>query len=70
VANNTQLPGTSNEIGVFFEIELIISVSTAVDFSFGFDVAFPHDIGFILNPLSGDLVSMNVYVTMSQISKQ
>lgn len=49
-----------NEVGVIFSIDLVFSVSETIDFRAGFDVNFPQGAWFIINPLSGELLSMNV----------
>ncbi|KAG9229660.1 hypothetical protein BJ875DRAFT_183024 [Amylocarpus encephaloides] len=49
-----------NKIGLLFTIELVLAVSGAVDFTTGFDFSFPKGASFTLNPLNGDLISMNI----------
>jgi hypothetical protein len=49
-----------NEVGVIFSIDLVFSVGSSIDFRTGFDINFPKGAQFIINPLSGELLSMNV----------
>ncbi|RDL33736.1 uncharacterized protein BP5553_08104 [Venustampulla echinocandica] len=49
-----------DKIGLLFTLELLFTVSAAVDFSTGFDVVFPKGASFVLNPLNGKIVSMNI----------
>ncbi|TVY93132.1 hypothetical protein LAWI1_G002920 [Lachnellula willkommii] len=50
----------SNKVGVLFTIELTLTVLAPVDFTTGFDLSFPKGASFTLNPINGDLVSMNI----------
>ncbi|KAH8659364.1 hypothetical protein BGZ60DRAFT_531269 [Tricladium varicosporioides] len=50
----------ANKIGLLFTIELTFTVSDSVDFTTGFDLVFPKGASFIINPLNGKLVSMNI----------
>ncbi|EPE31033.1 hypothetical protein GLAREA_04000 [Glarea lozoyensis ATCC 20868] len=49
-----------NKIGLIFTIELILTVDGAVDFTSGFDLSFPDGASFILNAVTGELISMNI----------
>lgn len=52
--------GSNNQIGLVMSIEIQLTVSDAVDITTGFDFSFPKGASFTLNPVNGDLVSVNI----------
>ena len=62
IVSNTdrnQITG-SDFVGIVFTIDLIFTVSDAIDFTTGFNISFPQGASFVINPLSGDLVQKSV----------
>ncbi|KAF4626079.1 hypothetical protein G7Y89_g12079 [Cudoniella acicularis] len=51
---------SNDKIGLLFTIDLTLTVSDSVDFIAGFDLVFPQGASFTINPLNGNLVSMNI----------
>lgn len=51
-------------MGPFIQFELDFKVTAEVDLTMGFDVKFPSDSNFVINPLTGQIVSMEVYVLL------
>ena len=51
-----------NQLGFVFGIDLIIAVDAQLDFAAGFDIVWPQAPSFTIDPLNGELMSMNVYV--------
>jgi hypothetical protein len=43
-----------------FGIDLVFAVSAAMDFAAGFDFVWPRGTSFVIDPLNGEIVSMNV----------
>lgn len=38
----------------------MFAITDAMDFTAGFDFAWPEGISFVIDPLSGEIVSMNL----------
>ncbi|KAF8859690.1 hypothetical protein BDZ45DRAFT_742022 [Acephala macrosclerotiorum] len=49
-----------NEIGFIFSIDLVFSVTGAIDATGGFDIAWPNTTSIIIDPLKGDILSLDV----------
>ncbi|CZR58872.1 uncharacterized protein PAC_08764 [Phialocephala subalpina] len=49
-----------NEIGFIFSIDLVFSVTGEIDATGGFDIAWPNTTSIIIDPLKGDILSLDV----------
>ncbi|KAE8443597.1 hypothetical protein EG329_001530 [Mollisiaceae sp. DMI_Dod_QoI] len=49
-----------NEIGFIFSIDLVFSVTGEIDVTTGFDIIWPNTTSIIIDPLKGDIVSIDV----------